>query len=133
MSRRWHPISSADRFRDGDIIGATTEDKSEPEVVYAFLGWTHGHFKLVPGDPGEGVPIAQSVRDSSASATSHGHATVAREVKADPRDQDPTCPRLAGSSTKTRRTGRPRRACSCPIPGLTGRVPAIPFPSATCR
>jgi CheY-like chemotaxis protein len=48
-------------FRDGDIIAATTEGRSGPAAVYDFLAWSRGHFKFVPGAPGEGAPIAQSV------------------------------------------------------------------------
>jgi hypothetical protein len=49
------------RFRDGNIIGARAGAMSGAEAVYAFIAWTRGQFKFVPGDPGEGGPIAQSV------------------------------------------------------------------------
>jgi CheY-like chemotaxis protein len=49
------------RFRDGNIIGARAGHLDGPEAVYAFIAWTRGQFKFVPGDPGEGGPIAQSV------------------------------------------------------------------------
>jgi CheY-like chemotaxis protein len=55
------PRSIEMRFRDGEIVGAATDILSGPDAVYEFLGWPRGHFKFVPGDPGEGQPIAQSV------------------------------------------------------------------------
>ena len=60
------PDSSAETvavigFRDGEIITATVADQSGTGAVYAFLAWQQGHFKFVPGDPGEGAPLAQSV------------------------------------------------------------------------
>jgi CheY-like chemotaxis protein len=48
------------RFREGEIIGAETNGWKGPDAVYAFLGWTKGHFEFVMGDPGEGAPIGQS-------------------------------------------------------------------------
>ena len=48
-------------FREGEIINATVADQSGTDAVYAFLGWQLGHFKFVPGDPGEGTPLAQTV------------------------------------------------------------------------
>jgi len=48
-------------FRDGEIISAVCQDKGGPEAVYAFLAWERGQFKFVPGDPGNGEPIARSV------------------------------------------------------------------------
>jgi CheY-like chemotaxis protein/signal recognition particle receptor subunit beta len=60
------PDSSGDRiavigFREGEIINATVADQGGVDAVYAFLGWDQGHFKFVPGDPGHGAPLAQSV------------------------------------------------------------------------
>jgi CheY-like chemotaxis protein len=55
------PRSIEIHFREGDIISATTEGRSGPEAVYDFLAWSRGHFKFVPGPPGDGAPIAQSV------------------------------------------------------------------------
>jgi CheY-like chemotaxis protein len=48
-------------FREGDIISATAGSATGAEGVYAFLGWEKGSFKFTPGDPGRGVPLAQSV------------------------------------------------------------------------
>jgi CheY-like chemotaxis protein/signal recognition particle receptor subunit beta len=48
-------------FRDGEIITATVQELTGPEAVYAFLAWNRGQFKFVPGDPGTGAPLAQSV------------------------------------------------------------------------
>ena len=48
-------------LREGDVISATVGAQSGVEAVYAFLAWTRGSFKFTPGDPGEGVPLAQSV------------------------------------------------------------------------
>jgi mutual gliding-motility protein MglA len=48
-------------FRDGQMITATAQELTGPEAVYAFLAWTQGRFKFVPGDPGQGAPFAQSV------------------------------------------------------------------------
>jgi len=48
-------------FRDGEIISAICQEQSGPAAVYAFLAWDRGQFKFVPGDPGTGAPIAQSV------------------------------------------------------------------------
>ena len=48
-------------FREGEIINATVQDLTGTEAVYAFLGWQQGHFKFVPGAPGGGEPLAQSV------------------------------------------------------------------------
>ena len=60
------PDASAEKvavmgFREGEIINATVLDLSGTDAVYAFLGWQQGHFKFVPGDPGTGEPLAQSV------------------------------------------------------------------------
>jgi CheY-like chemotaxis protein len=65
-ARAKDPESSAEMlavmgFRDGEIINATVTDLMGAEAVYAFLGWPRGHFKFVPGDPGGGEPLAQSV------------------------------------------------------------------------
>jgi len=49
------------RFREGDIIAATTEGRAGPQAVFDFLAWSRGHFKFVPGAPEDGAPIAQSV------------------------------------------------------------------------
>jgi CheY-like chemotaxis protein len=48
-------------FRDGEIVTATADELTGPAAVYAFLAWTRGHFRFVPGDPGAGSPLAQSV------------------------------------------------------------------------
>ena len=60
------PDASAEKiavlgFRDGEIINATVAEQGGTDAVYAFLAWPQGHFKFVPGDPGEGTPLAQSV------------------------------------------------------------------------
>jgi DNA-binding response OmpR family regulator len=47
-------------FREGEIIAAETNGWRGPDAVYAFLGWTQGHFEFVMGDPGEGVALGQS-------------------------------------------------------------------------
>jgi len=49
------------RFRDGDVIGARARGKVDEEAVQAFLEWTAGRFEFVPGDPGEGSPLAGGV------------------------------------------------------------------------
>ena len=33
---------------------------TNPDAVYAFLGWAKGHFEFAMGDPGEGSPIGWS-------------------------------------------------------------------------
>jgi CheY-like chemotaxis protein/signal recognition particle receptor subunit beta len=48
-------------FRDGEIITATVQELAGSEAVYAFLAWNRGQFKFLPGDPGTGAPLAQSV------------------------------------------------------------------------
>ncbi len=48
-------------LRDGEIITATVQDLTGPEAVYAFLAWDRGHFKFVPGEPGSGTPLAQTL------------------------------------------------------------------------
>ena len=48
-------------LRDGEIIAATVQDLTGPEAVYAFLAWERGQFKFVPGDPGSGAPLAQTL------------------------------------------------------------------------
>jgi DNA-binding response OmpR family regulator len=48
------------RFRDGQIIGAETGGWMGAEAIYAFLGWTKGHFEFVIGDPGDGGPLPES-------------------------------------------------------------------------
>jgi CheY-like chemotaxis protein/signal recognition particle receptor subunit beta len=60
------PDSSAEKsavmgFRDGEIVNATVQDLTGTDAVYAFLAWQQGHFKFVPGAPGKGEPLAQSV------------------------------------------------------------------------
>jgi len=65
-ARAKDPDSSAEKvavmgFRDGEIVNASVLDLSGPEAVYAFLAWPQGHFRFVPGDPGGGEPLAQSV------------------------------------------------------------------------
>jgi CheY-like chemotaxis protein/signal recognition particle receptor subunit beta len=48
-------------FRDGHVVSATCGTLAGAEAVYAFLAWMRGSFKFVPGDPGSGEPLAQSV------------------------------------------------------------------------
>jgi CheY-like chemotaxis protein/signal recognition particle receptor subunit beta len=48
-------------FREGRLIAATVQELTGAEAVYAFLAWNRGQFKFVPGDPGRGAPLAQSV------------------------------------------------------------------------
>ena len=48
------------RFRDGEIIGAETNGWKGADAIYAFLGWTQGHFEFVSGDPGDGGPLGES-------------------------------------------------------------------------
>jgi CheY-like chemotaxis protein/signal recognition particle receptor subunit beta len=65
-ARAKDPDGSAEKvavfgFRDGEIINATVEDQAGVQAVYAFLAWQQGQFKFVPGAPGEGEPLAQSV------------------------------------------------------------------------
>ena len=48
-------------FREGDIVSATVGAQGGAEAVYAFLTWTRGSFKFTPGDPGAGLPLAESV------------------------------------------------------------------------
>jgi DNA-binding response OmpR family regulator len=48
------------RFREGQIIGAETGGWMDAAAVYAFLGWTKGHFEFVLGDPGDGSPLPES-------------------------------------------------------------------------
>jgi len=47
------------RFRDGQIIGAETGGWRNAEAIYAFLGWTKGHFEFVLGDPGDGSALPE--------------------------------------------------------------------------
>ena len=65
-ARQKDPDSSGEKvavmgFREGEIINATVQDLTGTEAVYSFLGWQQGHFKFVPGAPGAGAPLAQSV------------------------------------------------------------------------
>jgi hypothetical protein len=48
-------------LRDGEIIAATVQELRGVEAVYAFLAWSRGKFRFVPGDPGPGAPLAQSL------------------------------------------------------------------------
>jgi hypothetical protein len=48
------------RFREGEIISAENNGWRGTEAVYAFLGWTKGHFEFVSGDPGIGEPFAEN-------------------------------------------------------------------------
>ena len=48
-------------FREGEIVTAAVQELTGPAAVYAFLAWKRGQFKFVPGDPGAGVPLAESV------------------------------------------------------------------------
>jgi len=48
-------------FREGEIVNATVTDINGVDAVYIFLSWQQGHFKFVPGAPGDGAPLAQSV------------------------------------------------------------------------
>jgi DNA-binding response OmpR family regulator len=48
------------RFRDGEMIGAENNGRRGAEAVYAFLGWTKGHFEFVSGDPGPGESFGES-------------------------------------------------------------------------
>jgi CheY-like chemotaxis protein len=48
-------------FREGDVVSAVVGERSGVDAVYAFLAWTRGSFKVRPGDPGDGEPLAQSV------------------------------------------------------------------------
>lgn len=48
------------RFRDGEIVQASAEGATGAAAVFEFLSWERGHFEFVPGDPGEGEPLAQS-------------------------------------------------------------------------
>ena len=65
-ARAKDPDGSAEKvavigFREGEIINANVAEHAGAEAVYAFLAWQLGHFKFVPGDPGEGAPLAHSV------------------------------------------------------------------------
>lgn len=48
-------------FREGEIVAANVQELTGPVAVYAFLAWDRGQFKFVPGDPGSGPALAQSV------------------------------------------------------------------------
>jgi DNA-binding response OmpR family regulator len=48
------------RFRDGEIVRASTDLAAGAPAVFEFLSWDSGHFEFVPGDPGEGEPVAQN-------------------------------------------------------------------------
>lgn len=48
------------RFRDGQIVYARLGDRSGAAAVYAFLAWTRGLFRFVPGDVESGEPIGET-------------------------------------------------------------------------
>jgi CheY-like chemotaxis protein len=65
-ARAKDPDGSAEKvavigFREGEIVNATVTDISGVDAVYSFLSWQQGHFKFVPGAPGDGAPLAESV------------------------------------------------------------------------
>ncbi len=47
-------------FRDGEVISAEYGRVTGAGAVYDLLSWTRGHFEFLPGDPGEGKPLAES-------------------------------------------------------------------------
>ena len=48
------------RFRSGEIVGADCDGAQGADALFAFVGWTQGHFRFEPGEPGEGVPLGRS-------------------------------------------------------------------------
>ncbi len=48
------------RFRSGEIVGADCDGAQGGDAIFAFVGWTQGHFRFEPGDPGEGTPLGRS-------------------------------------------------------------------------
>jgi CheY-like chemotaxis protein len=48
------------RFREGEIVGASLEQLQGEAAVYAFLEWTRGHFRFVPGEVAAGAPLGVS-------------------------------------------------------------------------
>lgn len=47
------------RFRHGEIVGADVAQASGEDAVVEFLAWDRGSFEFVPGEPGEGAPLAE--------------------------------------------------------------------------
>jgi DNA-binding response OmpR family regulator len=45
------------RFRQGELVGASVDERSGEDVVYEVLEWSEGHFSFAPGDPGPGEPL----------------------------------------------------------------------------
>jgi DNA-binding response OmpR family regulator len=60
FSSHWEGQRAQIRFRDGQIIGADAGGWKDADAVYAFLGWSRGHFEFVSGDPGDGAPLPES-------------------------------------------------------------------------
>jgi DNA-binding response OmpR family regulator len=48
------------RFRDGEILSAESGKLVGAGAVFDVLAWTDGRFEFVPGDPGEGEPLAEA-------------------------------------------------------------------------
>jgi two-component system cell cycle response regulator len=48
------------RFRDGEIVYASLGERTGAKAVYAFLSWTHGQFRFVPGPVESGDPIGET-------------------------------------------------------------------------
>jgi DNA-binding response OmpR family regulator len=48
------------RFREGEMVGARLGERTGADAVFAFLGWTRGHFRFVPGQVEGGEPLGES-------------------------------------------------------------------------
>jgi DNA-binding response OmpR family regulator len=47
------------RLREGELLSAESNKTVGAEAIFEFLSWTRGHFEFVPGDPGDGEPLAE--------------------------------------------------------------------------
>ena len=48
------------RFQDGEIVYAALGELQGADAVYAFLAWTRGLFRFVPGQVPAGTPVGES-------------------------------------------------------------------------
>jgi DNA-binding response OmpR family regulator len=47
-------------FREGEVVSALCDNARDADAIYAFLGWTRGHFEFVPGEALDTPPLKES-------------------------------------------------------------------------
>ena len=60
---RWEGRLAEIRLRDGSLLSVKAGNLTGAEALFEILAWPRGYFEFTASDPGEGIPLAQTIEE----------------------------------------------------------------------